>query len=520
MATNLEKLLKEYDQHCIKIKQATSINIHESPGEKNRRKRKLEKDYAKWFCYHFPMYAKSPCASFHKRIAKLIGDNDVISLLAEIYRSGAKSVHLDMGIPLWLYVTGKLKYMLLIGETEPKAKKLIGDIQAQLQFNQRFITDYGRKFKFGDWADGDFSTTDGAKFTSMSIGQSVRGLREGSERPDYICIDDVDTKKRCNNERLSREAYEWVWEDLQGCFDEGSNRRRFVVANNNFHKNTIINQLKKEFAQINAEAKEAGDPIEHFVVSVKAVNNLEDFKPAWPEKTDEAYWRKKYRKTPYRSFMREYMHVHIQDGTIFKQEYLQPTKILPLHKYDALVLYGDLSYKDKGDYKGLMLLGKIGKDYHLIDAFLRQSSRSNAAKWLYDLYENRKLEKYPVRYYIEGLFAMDDFVNDFDAEGDQRGYYIPVVADKQPKANKFDRIEGMAGFFERGNVYFNERLMESTDFIALFDQLLAFEKGSGAHDDGPDAFQGAIAKLNTITFVEKFQPRVQKRSSKKSKNRY
>lgn len=518
MATNIEKLLKDYDQHCIKIKQATSININEKPADKIKRVRKLENDYIKWFEYYFPMYAKSPSASYHKKMAKIIDENDVVSLLAEIYRSGAKSVHLDMGIPMWLYVRGKLKYMLLIGETDPKAKKLIGDIQAQLKFNQRFINDYGQKFKFGDWSDGDFTTTDGAKFTSMSIGQSVRGLREGSERPDYICIDDVDTKKRCNNERLSREALEWVWEDLQGCFDEGAKRRRFIVANNNFHKNTLINQLKIEFKQINAEAKENGDPIEHFVLSVKAVNNLHDFKPTWPEKTDSDYWRKKFRKTPYRSFMREYMHTHIQDGTIFKNEQMQPIKILPLHKYDALVLYGDLSYKDKGDYKGLMLVGKIGKEFHLIDAFLRQSSRSNAAKWLYDLYENRKLEKYSVHYYIEGLFAMDDFVNDFDEEGAERGYYIPVIADKQPKANKFDRVEGMAGFFERGNMFFNELLMQCTDFLALFDQLLAFEKGSGAHDDGPDALQGALAKLNNITFVEKFKPRIGKKRI--TKNRY
>ncbi len=514
----LEKYIKDYEQHCSRIEQATTININESSRDKNRRKKQLEKEYADWFEYYFPMYAKVPCAKYHKRMANIIDTNDIVSLLAEIYRSGAKSVHLDMGIPLWLYVRGKLKYMLLIGETDPKAKKLISDIQAQLQFNQRFINDYGRKFKYGDWADGDFTTIDGAKFTSMSIGQSVRGLREGAERPDYIVIDDVDTKKRCNNDKLSREAYEWVWEDLQGCFDEGAKRRRFVVANNNFHKNTIINQLKKEFTLINKEAKEAGDPIEHFVLSVKAVNNLEDFKPSWPEKTDSAYWRKKYKKTPYRSFMREYMHEDIQDGTIFKNEHIQTKKILPLHKYDALVLYGDLSYKDKGDYKGLMFVSKIGKEFHLIDCFLRQSSRRNAAIWLYDIYEKRKLEKYSVTYYIEGLFSMDDFVNDFDEEGTERGYYIPVVADKQPKANKFDRIEGMSGFFERLNMFFNEQLIGSADFEALKDQLLAFEKGSGAHDDGPDALQGAIAKLNTATFVEKFEARINKRRT--SKNRY
>ena len=47
----------------------------------------------------------------------------ICDVLAEIYRSGAKSVHLDLGIPLYLYVTGKLHFMLLVGQTDLKAKK-------------------------------------------------------------------------------------------------------------------------------------------------------------------------------------------------------------------------------------------------------------------------------------------------------------------------------------------------------------------------------------------------------------
>ena len=106
---------------------------------------------------------------------------------------------------------------------------------------------------------------------------------------------------------------------------------------------------------------------------------------------------------------------------------------------------------------------------------------------------------------IEGRLAQDEFVNDFDQEGDQRGYYVPVVADKSSKGNKYDRIESMAGFFERLNVFFNEALKNSTDITNLIDQLLAFEKGSGANDDGPDALQSAIVELNKATFVEKFE---------------
>ncbi|MEG0698029.1 MAG: hypothetical protein RR447_12905, partial [Algoriella sp.] len=252
MTKSFEKILKQYEDHCRKIEQSATVNINETPKDKLKRIRELEKDYVKWFEYYFPMYAKSECAWFHKKFAKILIENCDAELLAEIYRSGAKSVHLDMGVPLYIYfVMQDLFFMLLIGETVDKAKKLISDVQAQLQHNPRLINDYGKRYKYGDWSEGDFSTVDGVRFVSRGFRQSVRGLREGAQRPDYIVVDDVDTKKLCNNEKLSRRAYEWVWEDLKGTFDEGAKIKRFVVANNNFHKNTIINQLKQEFVRIN-----------------------------------------------------------------------------------------------------------------------------------------------------------------------------------------------------------------------------------------------------------------------------
>ena len=513
-----EKIVQQYEAHCKRIRQATTINIHETAKEKHKRIKELEKDYIKWFEYYFPNYAKFPCAWFHKKMARLIITNKIINLLGEIYRSGAKSVHLGMGIPLFLYFTKDLFYMMLIGQTDPKARKLIGKIQAQLQFNQRLVNDYGRRFKFGDWSTGDFTTTDGVKFKAMSIGQSPRGESEEEHRPDYILVDDADTKKRCKNDSLSREAVEWVWKDLRGCFDEGALRQRFIVANNNFHKNTIINQLKKEYKRLRKQAKEYGDAIEHYIISVPAVKDLISFEPNWKEKTNAEYWRKKYRNTPYRSFMREYMHKHIVEGVLFKNEMILYKKRLPLRQYDGLVLYGDLSYKDKGDYKAMFLIGKHKREYHILAVYNRKDSRARCAEWLYNLYEDRNLSAYNIQYYIEGLFAMDEFVNDFDVEGDKRGYHIPIIADKRPKADKHDRIESLLGYYQRQWMFIDEALRENPDVMLYLEHLLAFEKGSGTPDDSPDAQHGAVSKLNAVTFVNKFDPCITSRNEEINKN--
>lgn len=506
------KVLQDYDKHCQRVAQATSIDIHETAKQKADRIKYLEGDYVRWFEYYFPNYAKKKSAWFHKYLAEVVIKNKRLRMLAEMFRSAGKSVHIDMGIPLFLYlVLGELNFMLLIGETEPKAKKLLSGIQAQLQFNNRLKNDYGEKFSSGNWADGDFTTTDGKRFQSIGFGQNPRGAREQADRPDYIVVDDVDSKKHVNNDRMMRESVDFITEDVWGCFDaEENSTERFIYANNNFHKNSITNRLKLYFLDVikisNEETDEDDeedndDNIDTYfeVLSVKAVKDLVDFEPEWPEKTSSKYWRKKFKKTPYRSFMREYMHVHIEDGAIFKYEDIQHKPALPLKEYESMCFYGDLSYKANADYKALVLVGKRKREFHILLVYLQQKSRAHAAKWLYDVYEKFRLKSVNIRYLIEGLFAMDEFVSDFDEEGDKRGYHIPVVADKRSKADKYDRIESLTGHFERKRVFFNSDSIPENDMQTLIDQFLAFEKGSQAHDDGPDATHGAFAFVNNTT---------------------
>lgn len=512
------KLLSEYDVHCEKIVKSTIVDVGESAAERQKRVKQLEADYIRWFEYYFPHYAKKKSAKYHAKLAGLIIKHRVIRLLAEIFRSGAKSVHIDMGIPLYLYyVLGEVWFLLLFGETEPKAKRLLSGIQAEMASNQRLINDYGKRMHTGDWSDGDFYTTDGHRFMAMGfMGQSPRGLRNGPHRPDYITVDDVDSKKHINNNEMMGNAVDFITEEIEGLFDAESGSdacERLIYANNNFHKNSITNRLKTKYlASIKAD-KEEGVKTDYHILTVTAVKDLQSFEPNWPEKTDADYWRQKYRRNP-RSFMREFMHVHVSEGKIFKLEHMQWRKILPLNKYDAIILYGDLSYKEKADFKALTLMGKIGREYDVLYNFCRQAGRSDAAGWLYDLYEDKKLQNVNIDYWIEGLFAMDEFLNDFDTEGDTRGYHIPVLADKRVQVNKFDRIESIEPIFVRRWMWFNEDQKTSTDQIALVDQLLAFEKGSGMNDDGPDSMHGCIAKLNESTFQTAFPPRITKREFK------
>lgn len=489
----METLIRNYEAHCRALEQSSFINQNQSSAEKFQFRQKLELNYINWFEYFFPHYAKVPSAWFHKKMAKIIIQNDHCNLLAEIYRSGAKSVHLCMGIPLYLYVTKKLHFMVLVGQTEPKAKKLISDIQSQLTHNKRFIHYYGSKYKYGDWSEGDFTTTDGVKFVCLGIGQSPRGLREQSSRPDYIVVDDVDTKERCNNDQRSQKAVEWVWEDLKGTFDEGGNFQRLIVANNNFHKNCVINILKKDFNLANENANRREAPKKHFIITVPAVKDLSTFTSNWPEKTSALYWKQKFEDTPYRSFMREYMHIPIIEGSIFKNEHIIFTKILPLHKYTHIVAYCDPSFKSSAtsDYKAIAIVGLVNNQIHILDCFVRQCSVSDMVNFFFSFHGSLP-SNVIIEYWMEANFAQDLLLQEFETQEKTHNIIFPLRKDNRKKPDKFGRIENLSTLFERNLIFFNNKKENLPDTRTAIDQLLSFEKGSRSHDDFPDALEGAI----------------------------
>lgn len=493
MAKVSKELLKRWDKLCADIQNATVVAFHETPAQKQERIARVKTDYKYFFEYYFPHYAKSETASFHIEFANIIKNNKKIDAVWEAYRSSAKSVHGTMGVVLWLKICGELDGYLQVSNTQDAAIKLIGAVQAELMYNARFIHDFGKQVGNGNWSDGYFVDKDGISYHALGIGQSPRGVREAEKRPNYINVDDADTQKRCQNERLVKRAVEWILDDLRGCFDASDDSsERLAIVNNRIHKNSILATFLREMPHA-------------YHLKVNATD--EDGNPTWAAKTSKEYWIKKKSETPYRSYQREFMNNPIEAGLVFKDEWIVYVEPLELVQYDALVCYGDLSYTAQGDYKAIVLLGKKGKDTTVLDAFVQQTSINNAVKWWYDL-EDSFPSNVACTHYFEGNFIQDKFSDDFDAEGDVRGWYLNIVSDKRSKPNKFLRIEKMSGLFERGNIYFSERKKRNNNMKMLIDQILAFEKGSGANDDGPDAVEGGLyylnRKANTKGFAARF----------------
>lgn len=486
--------LERWQEHCRDVQAWTpSVAASETAPERERRIRHLRSDYDAFCEYYFPHYLTlrdkttgRPVrtvhnAPFHSAAARRVKACPDLKAVFMWPRGHAKSTHFDIFIPLWLIFQEQplVRFMVVVGKSEDSATRLLGDIQAELQFNQRITDDYGTQTSTGDWTEGEFTTTGGIHFLACGRGQSPRGLRNRESRPDYIVIDDLDDDELCRNERRVREMTEWVKEALFGALDVG--RGRFIMVGNLISRTSVLQAM--------ADTKGV------LLSRVQAVDG--EGNPVWRDKWTREEARAYADFVGYRAWQKEMMHNPVATGTIFRPEWIRYKRVLPLRQYRQLVCYTDPSFRSTtaNDYKASRLWGRTDKgELHLIDTYVRQDTVTGMVRWLYDLYERHSTggDQASILFFMEANFMQDIILDEFFAEGVRRGYQLPLMPDKRKKPEKIQRIEAVSPLWERGLVFYNQALRDTPDMKTGIEQTLALERGSRVHDDAPDADEGAI----------------------------
>lgn len=467
------------------IKSGDVFRRHESEADKQRRIERARTDYEFFVSYYFPDVARCKCGKFQTDAAKFIRKNPNTRAVFEWARGHAKSTHMGVFVPLWLKIQKERQFhtLVLVSKSEDSADRLLADLQAELEFNQRYINDFGEQMKEGNWAEGEFTTLDGYYFTSIGRGQSPRGLKNKSRRPDYIIIDDIDDDEMVRNEQRVSKATEWVLSALFGAMEAG--RGRFIMVGNRIAKNSVLSKI-----------------IERPGVYHTKVNILDrDGKPTWKENYTAAEVAEMRQMMGERNFQKEYMNNPTTEGSVFRAKDIRYGKMLQLKEYRQLICYTDPSFKNSAtaDYKATMLVGKTPDGhFHLIKAYADQTSVSQMIAWHYDVMDYVD-GKVPVLYFMESNFMQDLMLDEFKKVGNAVGHHVPIRGDARKKGDKFARIEAMQPLFERGLVVFNEKEKNSPGMQVLEEQLLMFEKGGRAHDDAPDALESAIWMLSQRT---------------------
>lgn len=511
MATKTEiiKAQERWKQHCETVQAATAVNINETQAQRLARIRHLRTDYAAFVDYYFPHWTinpetgkATPCAPFHVSAANKILKDRNLKAAFQWHRGAAKSTNMDVFVPMWLMAQEhrEINVMVLVGKSEDNAKTLLGDIQAELQYNQRYIHDFGEQYNVGTWEEGEFVTRSEVAFFARGRGQSPRGLRYRSHRPDYVVIDDLDDDELVESPARVTKLFDWVRSALFGTLDGG--RGRFIMVGNLIAKNSVL----AKWCDIKS-------------VHVTKVN-IYDSKGgiSWASKWTPQEVKDIENVVGYRAFQKEYMNNPIIEGAIFRNEWIRWGKRPAWSKFSELVLYIDPSFKGsiKNDYKAAKLWGKAGTMLYHLRAFVRQSSVAEMVRWCYDLYEWTREQGISVRWYMEANFMQDTILDEFRREGELRSYQLPITGDKRKKPDKFQRVEAISPLWERGFVVYDETQKDDPDMLAGIDQTLAFEKGMRGHDDAPDADEGAIWLLQRDTRAKSFNPSFGRRTNAKN----
>ena len=511
MATKAEilKAQEKWKQHCETVQAATAVNISETAAQRLARIRRLRSDYAAFVDYYFPHWTvnpetgkATPCAQFHIDAANKILKNRNLKAGFMWHRGAAKSTNMDVFVPMWLMIQEhrEINVMVLVGKSEDNAKTLLGDIQAELQYNQRYIADFGEQYNAGSWEEGEFVTRSEVAFFARGRGQSPRGLRYRSHRPDYVVIDDLDDDELVESPARVSKLFDWVRSALFGTLDGG--RGRFFMVGNLIAKNSVL----AKWCEIKT-------------VHVTRVNIYDRAgRISWAAKWAHDEVKQLEAVAGYRAFQKEYMNNPIIEGAVFKNEWIRWGRRPAWSKFSEIVLYIDPSFRGstKNDYKAAKLWGKVGTTLYHLRAFVRQCSVAEMVRWCYDLYEWARAQGIAVRWYMEANFMQDTILDEFRREGELRGYQLPITGDKRKKPDKFQRVEAISPLWERGFVIYDESQRDDPDMLAGIDQTLAFEKGMRGHDDAPDADEGAIWILQRDTRVQAFTPSFGMRKNAKS----
>ena len=481
-----------------KILATTHIDINETEADRYNRIKELEADPERWFKYYFPAYAFAPPAAFHKAATKRVLDNKEWYEVRLWSRELAKSTRTMMEV-FYLTLVGhsgppriisndsivpvkgtiparyRKRCVLLISNSLDNATRLLMPYRANFEYNKRIIQDYGPQECTGSWQESEFITQTGIAFRALGAGQSPRGTKNEEVRPDIILFDDVDTDADCLNPLIVAKKWRWIEEAAIGTRSI-SKATTIIFCGNRIAADCCVDRASRHADHV--DEVNIRDPDGH---------------SSWPEKNSELDIERVLGQKSYAAIQKEYFNNPITEGSVFKQMAYKPAR--QISEYEILVCYTDPSYKDTNDYKATVLVGKWKNEFHVIRCYLAQATTAEMIEWHYRVMDF--VGNSSCYYFMEEVFMQDVIIKEVSSAGIRTGRNIPIRGDTRKKPGKFMRIESLLEPLHRnGQLYLNDNDRYDPHMQRLAEQFIALAPGSYAHDDGPDAVEGAVWIIN------------------------
>lgn len=478
--------------------------------------------------YYLPHYCTRTAPPFHRDLDKLwvrrvmkrrspLSDAETM-LFAPGRRSAvaaprghAKSTVMSLKNVLHAALYGYKKYILLISDTETQAVSFLDAIKNELETNQRILSDFGQQAG-KTWKTGSIVLQNGCRIDAVGSGQKVRGRRNYQRRPDLIVCDDIENDEGVRTAEQRQKTADWFWKAV--C-KAGDSYTDIVVIGTILHHDSLLSLLLDNpgFYSLRFQALLAESPsplwetwralftdlsdlgreetARRFYLKHKAAM-LAGTQVLWPQKLsyyDLQVMRLTEGESAFNSEMQN-QPINPADCLFSAQwfRYFNPCTVD--FRSPAFRFYGycdpSLGRTANSDYSAIVTLA-VEETTGLSYVYDADIARRHPDQIIADILEKaRQLRRETGHGYA--LFGAE--TNQFQwflkeqlaKESARQGLYLPIVGARSTE-DKTMRVESLQPDIKNGYILFRP------DQTLLLRQLSQFPLG--AHDDGPDALEGA-----------------------------
>jgi len=421
-----------------------------------------------YFKEHFP--SKHP--ECHTDMLALMSSTNKFKAVA-FPRGHSKSTLISFLLAIYRIVFMERKFIVIVSESEDKAKDFVIRIRDELEHNTKLIRDFtdNKGFKTTDWSKTDLTTKTGIRLIAKGAGQSLRGLVHKDTRPDCIILDDFESDDNAGTPAMMNFILNNVFKSVnkRGVYD-------ICYIGTIITDMAVLHQMliNDEFASMKVEAIDDDD-------NMIAPMLL-------PKDEYEREKRIAYQLGKMSTFYAEYHNnpmVADNDQT-FKQEYFQYFKEddIDLKNMNVYIAYDPampdrVGKRGKADRSAIIVLATdSNENWYVVRVYANRDTPSKNRQLLFNLAKKYK----PNKVWMETIAAQRAMYLEIRKEMKVKNIKFPFDEIPSQSGTKEARIEQLQPLYESGRVFHKEK---DKEVIELERELLLF--GRTPHDDRSDA---------------------------------
>lgn len=485
---------------------------------------------------YFPHYFSRPSPEFHRELDAIwqqgvlkgrypltAADTKTISRLPGVRRAvaaprgHAKSTNLTFKGTMHSTLYGYKHYPIIISDSSEQAEGFLDNIRVEFEENTAILEDFG-PLAGSVWRSNVLVTKTNIKIEAIGSGKKIRGRKHRNWRPDLIILDDVENDENVRTPEQRKKLKDWFDKAVSKCGDDYTD---IVYIGTLLHYDSLLaktlanpayrsikykavirfsqaddlwQQWETIFTDLSNDDREA-DALAFFQAHKEAM--LEGTQVLWEEKLSYYDLMVMRVSEGEASFNSEEQNEPINpDDCLFMEEWFD-------YYNEAEVNFGDpafdffgfidpsLGKTKRSDFSAIVTLAKHkGSGYmYVVDADIE---RRHPDRIIADVLAKERWLRASFGHGYRKLGAETNqfqwFLKEELAKASAKaGLYLPIE-EVQQTSDKVMRVQTLQPDVKNKYIKFNRRHKR------LLEQLTQFPMG--AHDDGPDALEGArsIAK--------------------------